>query len=180
MFLNKHIWKVLVKHVDHGRTFVKGSCTRQTAQTESPYEVWGLLSSGGTIEAAGCQCTGDDGGCKHVVALMFAVADFVTKNGLLGDTPTRTGLPYQWNVPRRKARQELAANIDFRKDTGTQRPFPPRSEYYKSHNSSDSFSSSDLLQEFMAVSGQRSSYAMVLNPPSQGSPREDLLSPVQR
>ncbi|KAK3889030.1 hypothetical protein Pcinc_006906 [Petrolisthes cinctipes] len=124
MFLNKHIWKVLVKHVDHGRTFVKGSCTRQTAQTESPYKVWGLLSSGGTIEAAGCQCTG--------------------------------------------------------KDTGTQRPFLPRSEYYKSHNSSDSFSSSDLLQEFMAVSGQRSSYAMVLNPPSQGSPREDLLSPVQR
>lgn len=58
MFMDKHIWKVQLKHVDHKRTYVKGSCIRQTAQSERPYEVWCLLSSRGTIEGAGCQCTG--------------------------------------------------------------------------------------------------------------------------
>ncbi|KAK3850181.1 hypothetical protein Pcinc_043097 [Petrolisthes cinctipes] len=53
----------------------------QTSQKENPYCVWLLAASNGDIYTAGCQCIGDDGGCKHVVALLFAVAAYIEGNG---------------------------------------------------------------------------------------------------
>ena len=58
LFLENHIQDVKLREEDHNMTYVRALCTRQTAQSEKPYHVWLLLSSTGTIETAGCQCTG--------------------------------------------------------------------------------------------------------------------------
>ena len=58
LFLDKHVTDVILKHVQHQMIFVRGTCTRQTSQSEKPYQVWLLLSASGSIETAGCQCIG--------------------------------------------------------------------------------------------------------------------------
>nr|XP_034315695.1 uncharacterized protein LOC117685416 [Crassostrea gigas] len=56
--------------------YIRAKCLRETSQSEKPYFVWCLTDSNGTIKSAGCECTADDGGCKHVVALLFSLVDW--------------------------------------------------------------------------------------------------------
>ncbi|MPC11591.1 hypothetical protein E2C01_004261 [Portunus trituberculatus] len=81
--MEKHIDKVEMRQEEHNMTYVLALCRRQIAQSEKPYQVWLLLNNTGTIETAGCQCIGDGGSCKNVVALMFGIEDFVARRGIM-------------------------------------------------------------------------------------------------
>lgn len=57
LHLDKHIHNVKLKKLE-GITCIRGACTRQTSQSDTPYDVWLLVSPNGDINTAGCQCTG--------------------------------------------------------------------------------------------------------------------------
>lgn len=57
LHVDKHIHHVKLKKLE-GVTCIKASCTRQTSQNDTPYEVWLLVSANGDIHTAGCQYTG--------------------------------------------------------------------------------------------------------------------------
>lgn len=58
LYLENHIQNVLVKNMLHDTVFIRGTCIRQTKQSENPYSVWLLVSSSGDIYTAGCHCIG--------------------------------------------------------------------------------------------------------------------------
>ncbi|KAG0714208.1 hypothetical protein GWK47_014566 [Chionoecetes opilio] len=102
---DNHINTVQIKPHDGNMSYIRAKCIRQTAQKESPYCVWLLATNRGNIEASGCQCIGDDGSCKHVVALMYAVANFVHRNevSLSIQRPTPTDLLCTWDKPHKSS-----------------------------------------------------------------------------
>lgn len=67
-----HVHNIRWKRMDAEMVYIKGECLERTSRL--PHFVWFLARSRGTIESGGCQCAGDDGGCSHVLALMFEVA----------------------------------------------------------------------------------------------------------
>ncbi|XP_063859290.1 uncharacterized protein LOC135100387 isoform X2 [Scylla paramamosain] len=129
LFMESHIDEVELNQEDHNMTYVWALCRRQTAQSEKPYQVWLLLNTTGTIETAGCQCIGDDGSCKHVVALMFAIEDFVSRRGDHASAPTCTDLPCMWNKPRRNTKQIKAVDLDHSGQPSTISVVRPRFGY---------------------------------------------------
>ena len=58
LFQSDHVHEVCMKQTNHSFVFIKGKCTRQTAQQERPYVVWILTTEEGNIACAGCQCIG--------------------------------------------------------------------------------------------------------------------------
>ncbi|XP_050704746.1 uncharacterized protein LOC126990229 isoform X2 [Eriocheir sinensis] len=104
LYQERHIQHVQVKKLDYDVSCIKGTCVRQTNQNETPYQVWMFASSNGDIHAAGCQCIGDDGGCKHVFAFIFAVSDFVQRCGVQPGSAQRTctDVTCTWDKPRRQ------------------------------------------------------------------------------
>ena len=63
-----------------------------------------------------CHVFRDDGSCKHVVALMYAVANFVHRNevNLTIQQPTPTDLPCAWDKPRKPSEPLRVVHIDGR------------------------------------------------------------------
>ncbi|XP_063859289.1 uncharacterized protein LOC135100387 isoform X1 [Scylla paramamosain] len=164
LFMESHIDEVELNQEDHNMTYVWALCRRQTAQSEKPYQVWLLLNTTGTIETAGCQCIGDDGSCKHVVALMFAIEDFVSRRGDHASAPTCTDLPCMWNKPRRNTKQIKAVDLDHRMDTSTTCSITPRSEHYRACSFVPNFNPGESFHAFMAQHASRKCYEQVLFP----------------
>lgn len=54
---DNHIQNVKCK-ADGDFFYIKADCIRQTSLKETPYVVWLLATSRGSIESSGCQCTG--------------------------------------------------------------------------------------------------------------------------
>ena len=157
-----HIEKVQVHQInDHELFYVRAECQRQTSLSEKPYIVWVLLHSSGQVQSAGCQCTGDDGGCKHVVAVLFALIDFVDRHKDRG-TVVGTDITCKWDKPRRQTLPTRIDDIDFRRQTEVQ---PKRGRFAKLENLDDNLMERDMVK----LLKKHCSNAVALNILSGGS-----------
>ncbi|XP_046550286.1 uncharacterized protein LOC124260081 [Haliotis rubra] len=77
LHVDGHVLTVELHSLTHDHIYVRAQCTRETSQSEKAYLTWCLLEKeNACIVSAGCECTGDDGACKHVVALLFSIVDW--------------------------------------------------------------------------------------------------------
>ena len=71
----------------------------------------------------------DDGSCKHVVALLFAVEDFTTRRLDTG-TAVGTDKPCEWTKPRRTSVPVKIEELDYRRNKTTPKKAGPTPEDY--------------------------------------------------
>ncbi|KAK4316185.1 hypothetical protein Pmani_012694 [Petrolisthes manimaculis] len=80
------------------------------------------ITSNGDVYTGGCQCIGDDGGCKHVVALLFAVAEYTEKKG----QQSCTDVASTWDKPHSLGKSNCRLDsIDCRSDGTTPQAVKP-------------------------------------------------------
>ncbi|XP_070567793.1 uncharacterized protein [Ptychodera flava] len=88
------------------------------------------MTKNAVVLSAGCACVAaDDGSCKHVTCLLFAVADF---NDRRTDRHTAVGTDNrcEWSRPRRESQPVVVTDLDYRKDKTTpKKPGPTPSNY---------------------------------------------------
>ena len=71
----------------------------------------------------------DDGSCKHVVALLFAIEDF-TNRRLDKGTSVGTDKPCEWTKPRRTSVPVKVEELDYRwNKTTPKKPGPTPKDY---------------------------------------------------
>ena len=71
----------------------------------------------------------DDGSCKHVTALMFAVADFCERN-TDRNTASCTDSKCMWSIRRKDSTPIRVVDLDYRKDrTKPMKPGPNPNTY---------------------------------------------------
>ncbi|CAG2212330.1 unnamed protein product [Mytilus edulis] len=81
LFMCNHISDVKLYKTDTlGYMYVHANCVPETRQSADPYNTWVLMDSTGYLKSGGCTCVADDGSCKHVVALLFALSSFVSRH----------------------------------------------------------------------------------------------------
>ena len=101
------------KHTQH--FYLTAAVKPEQRQTQDRYSVWLLIERNGTIISGGCQCVAaDDGTCKHVVATLFAVCDFIEKK--LQDKANAkscTDLPCQWIAAKKVVDAQPIKNADL-------------------------------------------------------------------
>ncbi|KAK3091881.1 hypothetical protein FSP39_023407 [Pinctada imbricata] len=112
LFQSNHIHTVLCHQLQHDHLYIKAKCIRETSQSADPYRTWCLLNSDGSCVSAGCECTGDDGGCKHVVALLFSLAQWSERH-TDRNTETCTDRKCVWDVPRKVSMPKLLDEIEL-------------------------------------------------------------------
>lgn len=93
-----------------------GSCAKQqnkeTLQSADQYRTWCQLNRvDGCCTHAGCDCTGDDGGCKHVVALLFSLSLWSMRH-IDRNTETYTDRKCIWDIPREESKPKLLDEIE--------------------------------------------------------------------
>ncbi len=72
----------------------------------------------------------DDGSCKHVTALMFAVVDFCDRNADRF-TASCTDVKCQWTVRRKDSTPIRVVDLDYRKDRTKPKKPGPNPDNYK-------------------------------------------------
>ncbi|XP_063444855.1 uncharacterized protein LOC134725172 [Mytilus trossulus] len=97
---SNHISSAEIFKLPHEHFYIKASCIRETSQKADPYMTWCLVNSEGVCISAGCHCTADDGGCKHVVALLFCLANWSDRH-IDRNTETCTDTKCGWDIPRK-------------------------------------------------------------------------------
>ncbi|XP_022298918.2 uncharacterized protein LOC111107831 isoform X1 [Crassostrea virginica] len=110
-----HIHGVMMALLGDGLCYIKGKCVPETKQSSSPYCPWILVENTGHIISAECTCVAGDGSCKHVVALLFGLADHVVSmedRTVIGVTDAES----YWNKPRKVSRPVAAHDLDIRSD----------------------------------------------------------------
>ncbi|KAK3861875.1 hypothetical protein Pcinc_032202 [Petrolisthes cinctipes] len=154
----------------HGLLYIKSKCIRQTAQREAPYDVWILVTEEGSIETAGCQCIGDDGGCKHVVALLLSVANFkssINTQEQVQDQKTCTDILCTWNKPRKCNKSKRVIDIERRRDTSNPRPCDPHPTFYNPCDLKEGSGDRIRAAALRMVAGTQAGIIQVLQPASQ-------------
>jgi len=86
---------------------------RETCQSSNDYNLW-LLLEGGHVISGSCECTADDGGCKHIAAFLFSLASFTDRHR---DRHTLVGTDQQcaWDHARRESAPMEVDDIDVRR-----------------------------------------------------------------
>ncbi|XP_065929416.1 uncharacterized protein [Magallana gigas] len=110
LFKCNHISAVQCHTLPEDHMYIRAKCLRETSQSEKPYFVWCLTDSNGTIKSAGCECTADDGGCKHVVALLFSLVEWSERH-TDRNTATCTDVQCLWDKPRRESKPKKLDDI---------------------------------------------------------------------
>lgn len=109
---------IVMAPLGDGLFFIKGKCVPETKQSCSPYCPWILLEEAGHVVSAECTCIAADGSCKHVIALLFGLADHVVT---MEDRTTIgvTDAAAYWDKPRKVSRPVVAHELDIRSDMHT-------------------------------------------------------------
>ncbi|XP_030833719.1 uncharacterized protein LOC115920991 isoform X1 [Strongylocentrotus purpuratus] len=91
--------------------FVRGKVVPQVKLSESAYSTWlVLLKETGRICTAECNCcVGVQATCKHIAALLFAVAEVVEE----GRNASCTSQPKAWGLPPKKRMKEALHQPQF-------------------------------------------------------------------
>ncbi|XP_070533622.1 uncharacterized protein [Ptychodera flava] len=132
MFKDGHVECVSIGIINNNNDYVylKGAVKPEQRQTAGRYETWVLMTKNAVVLSAGCACVAaDDGSCKHVTCLLFAVADF---NDRRTDRHTAVGTDNrcEWSRPRRESQPVVVTDLDYRKDKTTpKKPGPTPSNY---------------------------------------------------
>lgn len=113
-----HMHGIVMAPLGDGLFFIKGKCVPETKQSCSPYCPWILLEEAGHVVSAECTCIAADGSCKHVIALLFGLADHVVT---MEDRTTIgvTDAAAYWDKPRKVSRPVVAHELDIRSDMHT-------------------------------------------------------------
>lgn len=72
----------------------------------------------------------DDGSCKHAVAVLFALADYIERNTDKG-TAVGTDEPCTWTKPRKASMPVRVEDLDYRAERKTPRKPGPLPKHYK-------------------------------------------------
>ncbi|CAG2212861.1 unnamed protein product [Mytilus edulis] len=82
------------------------------SESADPYNTWVLMDSTGYLKSGGCTCVADDGSCKHVVALLFALSSFVSRHT---DRHTLVGTDTicAWDKPKQETKPSKIAELEY-------------------------------------------------------------------
>ena len=106
LFKDKYVKQVVVKpDVKKGNNqlyFIMKGCVNASMKKKNYFAYVHLKQDTGEVAYANCNCKAGKGGCcKHVVALLFQLLEYIQLDSkVIPDDLTCTQLLQQWHVPR--------------------------------------------------------------------------------
>ncbi|XP_022100987.1 uncharacterized protein LOC110984787 isoform X2 [Acanthaster planci] len=132
MFKDGHVEDILLGEIQghSSHVYIQASVKPEQRQTRQRYKTLLLLSMSASIKSAGCGCVAaDEGTCKHAIAVLFALSDYIKRNTDKG-TAVGTDEPCSRTKPRRASRPVRVEELDFRAEKQTLRKPGPLPENY--------------------------------------------------
>ncbi|KAK3083943.1 hypothetical protein FSP39_005730 [Pinctada imbricata] len=170
LFTANHISDVemcIIKETPY--VYLKAACIPETRQNEHPYMTWILLHTSGRVQTSGCTCVADDGTCKHCVALLFAVRNFIERHKD-SSSEACTDTYCVWDKPRKTSVPSEIMDIDIRKDQSSPPAvFEATPDHFDPRSVGD-FNSRNVEKQFYKLfKGSNSLILQTIDPPSDDS-----------
>ncbi|XP_063412943.1 uncharacterized protein LOC134695595 [Mytilus trossulus] len=169
LFMCNHISDVKMYKTDTlGYMYVHANCIPETRQSADRYNTWVLMDSTGYLKSGGCTCVADDGSCKHVVALLFALSYFVSRHT---DRHTLVGTDTicAWDKPKQETRPSKIAELEyFSKKSDMKHTFNPVKQR-ETHASKRDLQ----LKVYDLCKGSSAGFLKLVDPPSDESESDE-------